>query len=333
MNLFTNLNQIRTVIAAITIGTFLSACGSDQLAVAPGGGGTGGIVDDKPVIAVGPVASVSPLLVNNFGFTLSETTKVDIRDSKSAQIRVGMMVRVEAGRRQASGERSAASVSAIPEFIGPVDAVSVATQSFTLLGSTIEWDANTTLDPTLRSPGDLVAGENVQVYGYPSGNNRLRATLIERRTATLQQRISGVVQGQACNTCVASSASEFFVGNLRIRPSGTAAALSGYVPQPGDLVEITGQLQRDPDRFEANAIQPYSLSAAASEGTRMSVQGLLSNRTADSALSISGLPVEFSDEIKADQARFGTAIGPGNLLKAQGVVSNKKLRAESVELK
>lgn len=326
------LNRFRTLIVAMLMGSILTACGGDQFAVAPGGGGTGGIVEDKPVVAVGPVTSVNPLLVNNFGFNVSAATSVDIRDGKSTQLRVGMMVRVEAAPRQATGERNVISISAVPEFIGPVDTVSGATQSFTILGNTIEWDASTLVEASLRSPIDLLAGETVQVYGYPSGNNRLRATLIERRSGALQQRISGVVQAQSCNACAASTG-EFFVGNLRIRPSGSAATVSGYVPQAGDFVQITGQLQRGPDRFDADSIQPYALSAAAGEGARMSVQGLLSTRSADSSLSISGLPVEFSDEIKADQTRFGILVVPGNLLKAQGAVASRKLRAESIELK
>ncbi len=332
MNLLVYLNPTRTLFVAITASVFLAACGGDQFAVAPGGGGTGGVVEDKPVVAVGPVTSVSPLLVNNLGFTLSATTRVEIRDSKSSQLRPGMMVRVEAASRLASGDRNVVSISAAPEFIGAVDAVSASTQSFTLLGSTIEWDANTILDPTLRAASDLVAGEAVQVYGYPSGNNRLRATLIERHASTTQQRISGVVQAQGCNTC-AASAGDFFVGSLRIRPSGSFAAVSSFLPQPGDLVQITGQFQRDPDRFEADAIQPYALSAAASEGSSMTVQGLLSTRSADTSLLISGLSLEFGDQIKADQTRFGILIVPGNLLKAQGTVRSKRLNAESVELK
>lgn len=320
------------LLCSVAVCALLTSCGGDQLAVAPGGGGTGSIIDDQPVVAVGPIDSVTPLVVNNFGFNLAASSQVTVADANSIALRPGMMVRIEARGQQTSGDRPILSLKATPDMIGQIGSISVATQQLVLLGTQVQWDANTRFDQRLRSPNELMVGDFLQIYGYPTGDNRLRATLIERLPSAGTQRITGVVTAQGCDTC-ASATPEFRIGSLRVRAAGSNTSSTAFPVRAGDIIQANGQLSTDGQFFEATSVERYSLAAAAIEGTRMSVQGVLATQLNSNALAISGLATKFNEQIKADQARFGIIIAPGNLLRAEGRVASGMLDATTVELK
>jgi Domain of unknown function (DUF5666) len=310
---------------------FLNGCGGDLVAVAPGGGGTGA-VDDRIFVAIGPVTNVNPLTVNNISFsTAAAVFSIEAGDDDGKGLQVGMVVRVN-GRTGSNGANPQAfSVSTGAELRGPIAAVDAKTQTFSSVGVVVETNASTQFEGFSNSFNSMGAGDYVQVHGYPSGDGRIRATLIKKRPTNAQVKVTANVGRGNCTLCQPGS-DDFQFAGLAVQPQPGVRAPSSN--DPGKLVKVTGELSPTPGILIAREIEDYRVAATPSDGSRLKVQGLFAGENGSPTFTVSGLPVRVTASTQIfDPSKFGNALLPGNLLEIAGDFEKGEITAIEVQRK
>ncbi len=314
----------------------LFGCGG-ELGI-PDEGGSGAAIPDTPLVALGPLDENSSIKVNGVSFRVGPTTEtiIETADDDGRGLRPGMMVRIEAFRTAAPGEARAVRITSGAEVRGPVERISVATGSFVSNRIGIDVDAATRFEGLANGLASLQPSDNVQVHGYPTGDNRVRATLVRKREPSEQAKLTGTVAGlsqaAACTDCKAAG-EEFFIGGLVVRPTRGAGTVNGSPLENGSLVKITGFFDTNPNVFIATEIRRYE-GARPNEGVDVTLRGVYKTENAGKdpkEFSISGLPVRVDASTRiVDGSKFGSTLAPGNLLEVEGDQVDGYVRAKQV---
>jgi Domain of unknown function (DUF5666) len=178
---------------SLLVAILLAGCGG-ELAV-PDEGGTGSVPpDDSVFVAIGPVTNVNPLTVNNVTFnTAAAVISIEAGDDDGKGLQVGMVARVNGRTGSKGANPQAFSVSTGAELRGPIAAVDSKTQTFLSVGVVVETNASTQFEGFSNNFNSMGAGDYVQVHGYPSGDGRIRATLIKKRTPNMLVKVTANV--------------------------------------------------------------------------------------------------------------------------------------------
>jgi Domain of unknown function (DUF5666) len=328
-----NLQRLRSLLLTAILG-ILSSCGGEG--GVPEGGGTGSIPPDTPVVAIGPLTKTSPPTVN--GLTLNTTsatiTTIEALDDDGSGLQVGMMVRVEGQRTAAPGQARVTRITSGAELRGVVQTVDRATQVFTSNGVAIDVNSATRFDGFAEGLASMQATDVVQVHGYPSGSNRILATLVRKRAPTTELKLTGNVSGldeaTFCSDCKAIS-QDFRVGNLVIRPARGTVATDSLDITNGALVKVEGFFDAASGVFIATGIKRYE-GPPPQEGDSVALQGVYATAGKDfKDFTISGVPVRVNETTKIiDTTRFGATLAPGNVLDVEGLQEGGGVTATKV---
>jgi Domain of unknown function (DUF5666) len=309
----------------------LSSCGGEL--VAPGEGGSGSIPpDDRIFVAIGPVTNVNPLTVNNVSFnTAAAIFSIEAGDDDGKGLQVGMVVRVN-GRTGTNGANpQALSVSTGAEVRGPIAAIDAKTLTFSSVGVIVETDSTTQFEGFSSNFSSMGEGDYVQVHGYPSGDDRIRATLIKKRPTNMQVKVTANVGRGNCTLCQPNSDDFQFAGlAVQLQPGVRAPSAN----DPGKLVKVTGELSTTPGILIAREIEDYRVAATPSDGSRLKVQGIFAGSSGSPTFTVSGLPVRVTASTQIfDPSKFGNALTPGNLLEIAGDFDKGEITAIEVQRK
>lgn len=308
---------IRSAIIGLLGTMLLASCGGDQIAVAPGGGGTGSTFDNGVFVVVGPITKVSPLTVNGIEFSpVGTTVIIESGDSVTGGLQVGMIARVDGRTSPTSSVVQARSVVVGAELRAPISEISLSTQTFRSQGVLVEVDHSTQFEGVSNGLASLASSDYVQVHGYPSGDNRVRATLVTKRTVASEVKFVATIDRGTCTQCRPGERDFLAAGNVIQVPPSVAVAPQTFASN--DFVKIIGERVAN-DVIVAREISPYSIAEPPIDGSRITIQGLVSSATSGSDFKITGLPVQTSaSTVLIDPIRFGATLAAGNLLEVEG---------------
>jgi hypothetical protein len=309
----------------------LASCGGEG--GVPEGGGTGSVpptfASNTTFVAIGPASKTAPLEVNGISFvTSSSSATFETNDDDGRGLQPGMIVRVEATRSSATNAATATRVTSGAELRGTIESINRPTLTFSALGIAVDVVSTTLYDGFDDGIASIRAGDSVQVHGYPTGDNRIRATIVKKRDSAQIAKVTGTVTQAACTTC-ASASGEFQIGSLTVRPSAANAAPLTSI-STGALVKATGTLDSR-GVLIADSVVRYEGPMPAS-GVGVAIQGVLATVNKEATeFAISGATIRVDSNTQiVDNFRFGATLAPGNLLDVEGTQSGDIVTATKI---
>ena len=283
----------------------LAGCGgADGLTAGrPGTGGTG-------LFAQGTITGFGSVIVNGIRFDdVTASVQIDGQAATSADLRLGMVARVQ-GQRGAAlslGVANAIEVWSIAQ--GPVS--QVRTGQFVVAGMLIQTDSATVLDG-ISAATPLVDGMRVAVWGLMAGANA---------TAWTATRVARVTT----STTVSSG----FVGDgTKLNGITLAGPLAASVPL-GQLVRCEGALTAPGPRLQVDTFRLLDLQVSDLQQGDAELEGLVT------ALLGGGRFLLGNVEIDASAASISTTaqtLAVGQRIEVHGVWQGSVLKADQLEV-
>ena len=167
----------------------LCGCGG-----AGGGAVIGGGIDGSGFV-VGPIEGFGSVVVQGIRFDAAgATVTIEGAPGTEADLRLGMVVSVEGDIDNVTMTGVALAIDFEDEVEGPVDSIDAAASSFTVLGQIVSVTATTVFDPPSLSLDSLEDGDPVEVSGYRTATDRIRATRVEAVEDFDDIELSGIVR-------------------------------------------------------------------------------------------------------------------------------------------
>ena len=239
-------------------------------------------------------------------------------------LRLGMTVEIDSAAI-AAGRAAATRIRVVSEMRGEIESVDLAARRFTVLGQTVQVDADTLFGDSL--PGGalgLVPGRIVEVHGQTDANGPvLRATRIDRRLAVLSYKLRAPVG--AIDTVAKT-----------IRVGTQVYSYAGASIVPADLTDL--RWVRMLLRTERNALGEWQIVAFARsvpspqvDLSQVSLKGLITQFSSATAFRVNGVTVDASQASFPDgtaSLRLGTRVVVDGSANA-GVLSARQVSIET----
>jgi hypothetical protein len=268
------LRQLRRLALVSLVALFATSCGGgtgDD--VASGGiGGTG--------ISSGSISSFGSIFVNGFEFDLSGVPiTIDDQSGTEGDLQLGQVVTVTTNIG-ADGSVTVSKVDFDYNLEGPISNAPQSdpdglTKTFTVLGTFVIVDA----DSTVFGPGygfaSVAQGDLVQISGFFDSNDLLHAKYITKTGTFVAGGVEVEAKGQISN--LNTSTQTFNLRGVAIDYSGADLSQIPGGLHNGLFVEVKGTLQQVDGAISANEIELEGLAqnavAAAVEGIITSFNG------------------------------------------------------------
>ena len=248
-----NMPSIRNKVFMVAL-TALAVAGCGGGGGGSGGGPSGGI--DRLGVSTGAITGFGSIIVNGVRYeTSSSSFDIDDDSSGSSQddLSVGDVVVVT---YDTSDPTVAVTVIGDEAVEGPVNSVNVVADTLVVAGQTVLTDAGTSFDDSnnVQSLADIQQGDFVEVSGFFDADGMIRATRIEKKAASGESEIHGIVSGKTANT--------FMINELEINYTSVPAIIDDDFPSGtfnnGDFVEVKGTSYSGATLL-ANKIEPDGL--------------------------------------------------------------------------
>lgn len=200
--------------AAVLAATLVAGCG--------GGGGGGGTGGTATAFASGPISGFGSIIVNGVRFddSAAQVEDEDGGRSSSASLKLGTMVEIESERiDDGNGRAKALRIRFGSEIVGPVESTDSATNSFIVLGQTVELKPETVFDDSLDGTLDGLKDKVVEVHAqFDAATGHYVATRIEAEDNPAFYKLRGLVGA------LDKTAQTFKIGGALISYKNIAAA-------------------------------------------------------------------------------------------------------------
>jgi hypothetical protein len=319
----------RQVLAALLAGTSMAA-----LLVACGGGGgdapaSGGGIATAQSFATGPISGLGSIIVNGVRFDDSAARIEDDDDGSShssRDLKLGMMVEVQAGSIDDNSARASASLIRFgAELKGPVASIDAAAQTLRVLDQTIEVKSTTVFEDGLSGFAAIAVGQVLEIHAqFDGATGRYVATRIEREDSATEYRLRGRISALDTN------AKTFKIGDAVINYAGVPAA---NLPNPANFAN--GQRVRV--RLQTTQVNGQWIATAVRSGVRKvddhadaRLRGLVTAFTSPQAFEVQGIAVDASN---ANFEPNAAAVKLGALVEVRGTASAGKIVASRVKVR
>lgn len=249
-------------------------------------GGGGGSSTTPPIsgitgvgVARGPITGVGSIFVNGVEYsTTSAVFRIEGQSGTQAQLKLGQIVTVQ-GRINDDGRTGRADTVTYERNVqGPILVIDLPANSFVVLGQTVRVTGSTSFDSGL-SLAALAVGNTVEVSGFPNATGELVATHIERKAATAELEVTGVVASLDAN------ARRFTLNALTVDYS--AAQLVNGSPANGNCVEINGTTVVS-NVLTATRVEVRSCTVAANDRDLGEIEGVITRFTSSADFELAG---------------------------------------------
>ena len=195
----------------------LVACGFTQTA---GIQGSGAPVATTSTVS-GPITGFGSVFVNGVEYATSAAQiTIDGQSGTEAQLRAGQIVTLQGTVNSDGTTGAATTLHVIADVRGPVTAIDLIGNTFTVLGQTVRVSTSTLFDDSILSGGITgLSGASVEVSGFADPAGDIVASRVDLATSSSGFQVKGVVQG------LDSTAHTFHINGLEVDYS--AAAPSG----------------------------------------------------------------------------------------------------------
>ncbi|NDP41672.1 MAG: hypothetical protein GZ089_02970 [Aromatoleum sp.] len=255
----------------VVCAALMTACG--------GGGGqfaSGGIVGTgaAAVLSVGTISAfgAGTLTVNGLPYaTAAAVITVNGQPATASALKLGMVVTVQGGVKQADGSVIASSIVYRPDIQGVVSGVDVAGQAFIVLGQRVRTDRQTVFD---GGTFDTLLNQHVEVSGFRASPGELLATRVEIRASIAKGaalEVTGVVSQ------LDGAGKTFFIGPQLIDYTQTPQAVVPPGLANGVLANAKGTAVGAGDRLLATQIQVIPTALPAPDAAQVEIEGLVAS--------------------------------------------------------
>ncbi|UCF31263.1 MAG: hypothetical protein JSV26_02240 [bacterium] len=276
---------------ALILMSALAACGGTGSLAGGGIGGTGR--------SVGVISAFGSIFVNGVEFEILPGTVIILDDNpgQESDLALGQVVRVD-GQFNDDGFSGTADQVEIDSILeGPIsDPVDTTNRIIMVMGQTVLYETSTYFEISgggSLTPGQLIQGDVVEVYGLPDSSFQIVATRVEKKTGVTIPGDVLEVQGLVANLDTPSRT--FNIGALSITyDPGTTIFDNGSASDLaiGRLVEVKGD--DDPaDGLDADRIEFEEL-AAGDAGDLLEIEGYISSVSSSTDFVVSGIRVDAS---------------------------------------
>lgn len=294
---------------ALSLLSTLAACGGDgydssSSASSTSSASSGTSTSAASITTTGVVTGFGSVYVNGVRYDTSSAS-FDINDDSGTQsdLRVGDVVKVH-GRRDASGNSFADSVSFDDAVKGAIQSIDTTAGTLLVLGQTVIIDAETSFDDNISpaSLSGLSVGTVVEVSGLRDAADSIHATRIEKKAAGTISETTG--KASNVNTATHTLNINALLVNyasalIQDFPNGT--------PANGDLIEVRGSSFNTNGELLATRIElkaAGSTANGASSSASSSTSSSASSGTSSSASSSSSASEVVITEIEGFVTRF-----------------------------
>jgi cytoskeletal protein CcmA (bactofilin family) len=258
-----------------------SGAGSTSTGGVPAGSGSTTTASTVNAVTTGPISGFGSIIINGTRYDDS-TAKITLDDdsvSRSADLRLGMMVQVESERSADDSSVRATSIAARSYLQGPITSIATGVNRLTVLGVTVTVTPSTVFD-NVANLSALAVNDKVEIHGIPDAAVGLIATRIEK-SGNSEARLIGTVQN--------ASATTFTLGGITVQyEANNLIGLSNVTN--GTVVRVKGNA-RNATTVVATAIRSVNLTAPALNGQRTEVEGIITSFTDATHFSVNGRAV------------------------------------------
>jgi Domain of unknown function (DUF5666) len=310
------------VLAALAY--FVSGCGGGT-GGGVGVGGTGNTstsaVSSSAVTVNGPITGFGSVIVAGVRFDDSAATvQRDAGTITSTNLRLGMTVELS-GSKSADGLTGTASqIRVFSELKGPAQAVQPASNTLTLLGSTIRIDASTVFDGVTGLAG-IRGGDIVEAFGFRNlTSQEVLATRIEaQRPSNASAPVPVWLNGSVQNLNVANKT--FTLNNQTVQYTG--ATVSGTLAD-GVMVRVGGTATSGTN-VVVTATTVSVKSATLADSQELEFEGIVTEFSSRAKFKLNGISVDASSS--ALPAAQVALLANGVRCEVSGKVSQSVVRA------
>jgi outer membrane lipopolysaccharide assembly protein LptE/RlpB len=276
------------------------------------------------VVARGPVSALGTLVVNGVRYDdRTAAIRINGRERLLEDLKLGMVVEVEAERNNATQASVARSVSSSSFAEGRVDAIDLVARTISVMGITIAVPATTVFEgwTGLQDPLFKI-GQLVDVHGLANGPTGAVATRIERKTAAAigaeDLALTGVLSRlDTVQKTFVLSGTIVAYSNARIENVGAGLA-------DGMTVRVEG-IPSGPGVITASEINGTQRAAVTVEGYQVEETGYVSDFVAPFGFKVNGMRVDASGAVVTGTLANNVRV------EVRGVMRNGVLLASRVE--
>lgn len=244
------------------------------------------------VVARGPVSALGGLVVNGVRYDdRTAAVRINGRERLLDDLKLGMVVEVEAERHDATQSPVARFVRANSFAEGRVDAIDLVARTISVMGITIAVPSNTVFEGwTGLGDASFKVGEVVEVSGLANGPTGAVATRIERKSAAAagapeDLALTGALsQLNTAQKTFVLSGSIVTYSNARIENVGAGLA-------EGMTVRVEG-VRSSPGVIAASEINGGQRAAVSLEGYRVEEAGYVTDFITPSSFKVNGMSVD-----------------------------------------
>jgi hypothetical protein len=302
----------------------LASCGGGGGSTAANnGGGVGSGGTGITGGSVGTVAGFGSIFVNGTRYDIDNAT---LTLGDDAALQLGMSVKVLGTLSTDRSSGVATSVESQAEAQGEVSGLNPAAGTFRVEGLDVSTDSET-IYQGITALSQLANGDWVKLYGQAWGNGELRASRIEKVSASAARVLSGTVG--SLNT----TAKTFVLGNHTVSYALAtfSGALTASTLQDGQVVRVRSSSAPVLGVLTASRIGLW-YPLPTTESAPLSVAGIVTNFT---SLSSTFKVLGYSVNASGAQLTGGTvaALGNGVKVEATGTLQNGVVVASKLALR
>ena len=309
-------------------GILLAGAATAALLVACGGGDTSSPSGTATAqsFSTGPITGLGSIIVNGVRFDDSKAQVENDEDGSAhdaKELKLGMMVEVQAGKIDDSTARAAASVVRFgSEIVGPVALSDATAQTIKVLDQTIEIKSTTVFDDSLVGGfAALTVGKVVEIHAlFDAASGHYVATRVEDETGATAFRLRGTI------SALDTTAKTFKIGGAIVNFGGIAAA---DLPALANDMKVRVRLQTAQVNSQWVAISVRSGLKRVEDHADARVRGLVTAFTSAQHFFVQGI------EVDATNATFepnAAAVKLGAIVEVRGAAANGVITATRVKV-
>ena len=305
------------------------------LCTACGGGGSSGSdnvtgIDGSgsPVYAAGPITGFGSILMNGRRYIVNSDTAITVDSTSTLQssLQVGQYVVIVSNGTDSDGNPIAGQVRSDTLVEGPITAIDVDNNQFTVLNQTITIGDQTVFDDDIAGKAitGLAVDDVVEITGAFSSSGTVLATRVELDDDNDESKLVGTI-----SDLDVSGRSFTINGQLVSYAGADLDDIPGGSLSDGDLVKVEGTLNAD--TLEASEVEGFDdLFEGIDDDDDVEINGPITRFSSATDFDVNGVPVttdsgtEYEDG-SADQLALGVVV------EVEGEWRNGKLLAEEIE--
>jgi len=315
----------RQVCATLLAGTSMAA-----LLVACGGGGdaTPSAGSARPLsYASGPISGLGSIIVGGVRFDDSAAHVEDEDGAAHAarELKLGMMVEVQAGAIDDSAARASATLIRFgSEMVGPVASIDATAQTLRVLDQTVEVKSTTVFEEGLAGFSAIAKDDVLEIHAqFDASTGHYVATRIEKEDGAAVFRLRGIV------SALDTTAKTFKIGEALISYASVAAADLPAAFANGQRVRVRLQTAHvDGEPWVAISVRTGVRRVDDIGDARL--RGLVTDFTSPQQFAVQGIMVDASNATFEPNA---AAVKPGALVEVRGRAVDGKIVASRVKVR